>query len=225
MKTRKILFYLLMFLPLPVTLAALPFLPDRIPAHYGADNLVDRWGSKYESLLLPVMTVLFGLFMLGIAKYAARQEKTGQSNEKATLLGGIFALLLFNALTVYFLYTDFRQVEDLGSVPVDLMQLVFTLVGLMLIGVGNIAPKLRKNSVIGFRVPWSMKSERAWKKCQRFSGLVSILTGVLMIAACLFTRGFACMGLSLGILLIPLPVELFYAWRVARSEKNGPAEE
>lgn len=105
------------------------------------------------------------------------------------------------------------------------MQLVFTLVGLMLIGVGNIAPKLRKNSVIGFRVPWSMKSERAWKKCQRFSGLVSILTGVLMIAACLFTRGFACMGLSLGILLIPLPVELFYAWRVARSEKNGPAEE
>lgn len=109
--------------------------------------------------------------------------KNGTEQRKSHAPWGIFALLLFNALTVYFLYTDFRQVEDLGSVPVDLMQLVFTLVGLMLIGVGNIAPKLRKNSVIGFRVPWSMKSERAWKKCQRFSGLVSILTGVLMIAA------------------------------------------
>ena len=33
---------------------------DQIPAHYGADNQVDRWGSKYESLIFPLLTILFG---------------------------------------------------------------------------------------------------------------------------------------------------------------------
>ena len=41
------IYYVIMFLPLIVTLEALPFLPEQIPAHYGFDNKVDRWGSKY----------------------------------------------------------------------------------------------------------------------------------------------------------------------------------
>lgn len=59
MKTKKWLYYTLM-LPLAATLIALPLLPDQIPAHYGADNQVDRWGSKYESLIFPLLTILFG---------------------------------------------------------------------------------------------------------------------------------------------------------------------
>ena len=47
MKIKKILCYILTFLPLVVTMIALPFLPEQIPAHYGMDNQVTRWGSKY----------------------------------------------------------------------------------------------------------------------------------------------------------------------------------
>jgi len=49
MKKKKIIFYGLMFLPLIVVLIALQFLPEQIPAHYGFDNQVTRWGSKYET--------------------------------------------------------------------------------------------------------------------------------------------------------------------------------
>ena len=52
MKNKK-LYYILMFLPLVASLIALQFLPDVIPAHYNIDNVVDRWGSKYEILILP----------------------------------------------------------------------------------------------------------------------------------------------------------------------------
>ena len=75
MKTKKWLYYTLMLLPLAATLIALPLLPDQIPAHYGADNQVDRWGNKYESLIFPLLTILFGFFMMAMAKYAAKQEK------------------------------------------------------------------------------------------------------------------------------------------------------
>lgn len=47
MKKKKIV-YILMYLPLVVALIALPYLPEKIPAHYGFDNQVDRWGSKSE---------------------------------------------------------------------------------------------------------------------------------------------------------------------------------
>ena len=40
-----ILYVFLMLLPLILTLAALPHLPEEIPAHYGFSGQVDRWGS------------------------------------------------------------------------------------------------------------------------------------------------------------------------------------
>ena len=64
MKKQRTIFYILMFLPAPVTLVSLLFLPDQIPAHYGFDNQVTRWGSKYETLIFPVITIIFGLIML-----------------------------------------------------------------------------------------------------------------------------------------------------------------
>ncbi len=77
---KRVIFCLLMFLPLLAVLIALPFLPDEIPAHYGFSGQVDRWGSKYETLYFPVLTLLFGFFMLGMARVAVKQEKDGKNN-------------------------------------------------------------------------------------------------------------------------------------------------
>ena len=68
MKKKMVVFYSLMFLPLAVVLIALQFLPEQIPAHYDMNNQVTRWGSKYETLIFPVITVLFGYFMLAMYK-------------------------------------------------------------------------------------------------------------------------------------------------------------
>ena len=58
-----ILYVFLMLLPLILTLAALPHLPEEIPAHYGFSGQVDRWGNKYEALIFPVITICFGALM------------------------------------------------------------------------------------------------------------------------------------------------------------------
>ena len=89
MKGKRIVFGILMFLPLAVVLVALPFLPDQIPAHYGFDNQVTRWGSKYEALLLPILTIVLGLFLLAMARYAAKHEESGKNNENVCLITGI----------------------------------------------------------------------------------------------------------------------------------------
>ena len=66
-KTIK-LFYTLMFLPLIVSIVALIFLPDLIPAHYNIKNEIDRWGSKYEILIILIIIILLGKFLLFMRK-------------------------------------------------------------------------------------------------------------------------------------------------------------
>lgn len=75
MKKKMVVFYSLMFLPLAVVLIALQFLPELIPAHYDMNNQVTRWGSKYETLIFPVITVLFGYFCLPWLSYPQNKKK------------------------------------------------------------------------------------------------------------------------------------------------------
>ena len=127
-----------MYLPLVVTLVALQYLPDKIPAHYGFDNQVTRWGSKYEALLYPIATVLMGYFLLVMSRVAAKQEEHGENNKKIIIVTGILVLILFNVVNGYSLYTDFNKVENLSSLPLDINQLIFGIVGVLMIVTGNI---------------------------------------------------------------------------------------
>lgn len=197
-------------------MAALPVLPDQIPAHYDYSGQVTRWGSKYEALILPAVTLLFGLFMLGMARFCARREENGHSNEKVCLVMGIVSMLLFDGMTGFFLYTAFGGVESLSSVRIDINQLVCGLLGLSMVVVGNVMPKLRMNSLMGLRTGWSMKNETTWKKSQRFGGISFIIGGLAIILFCFWLKGTACFWTAMGILILLSVMDVWYTYRIAK---------
>lgn len=216
MKTKKIIYFILMYLPLVVALIALQYLPSKIPAHYGFDNQITRWGSKYEALLFPIVTVLIGGFLLAMAKLGAKQEENGKNNENVIIIGGILVLILFNTLNGYSLYTAFNKIENLSSVPLDVNQLVFGIVGVLMIVVGNIMPKLRMNSIVGLRTHWSMKNEVTWKKCQRIGGISFIVGGFIILGVCLATKGTPCLLSVLGIWVILIVIDVLFTYKIAK---------
>ena len=59
--------------------------------HYNITGEIDRFGSKYENLLLPFFSVLMGFMMTGMAKYHKRRGERG--NEKTLVITGIFCVL------------------------------------------------------------------------------------------------------------------------------------
>lgn len=216
MKTKRVLYVVLMLLPLVMTLAALPLLPEQIPAHYGPDNVVTRWGSKYETLVFPAMSILFGLLMLLIARAAGKQENGGGNNARICMTAGAWGLVLFNGMTAYFLGTDFAQLEDLSQAAVDLDSLMWSVLGVGLIVLGNIMPRTKRNSLLGLRTVWSMSSEQAWKKSQRFGGIVSMVSGAAVIAVCLAADGTLCTVACLGILLAMAAADVSYSYLAAK---------
>lgn len=216
MKGKKIVYFILMFLPLVATLVLLPLFPEQIPAHYGADGQVTRWGSKWELIILPAATLLMAGFFPLVAKLVRAAEPDGKNNEKILLISGCATLLLFNVMTGYFLYTAYHQLENLSEFPVDINRIVFVALGIVLIIVGNVMPKARMNSLCGLRTPWSMKNEVTWKKSQRFGGISFVVAGVAMAVVSLLTHGWICFALAMGILLIVAVVDVIYTYRVAK---------
>ncbi len=216
MKTKKTVFYILMYLPLVVTLIALPYLPEKIPAHYGFDNQVDRWGSKYEALLFPIISILMGYYLLGMAKLAAKKEEYGENNKNVIMIVGILLLILFNALNIHSLYTSLNKVENLSSVSLDIGQLAFGIIGVLMIVTGNVMPKLRMNSMIGLRTHWSMKNEVTWKKSQHIGGISFIVGGIIIIGICIAMKGTPCLLSVLGVWAILIVVDVSLTYRVAK---------
>ncbi len=217
MKPRKILYILFLLLPLILTLAALPFLPDTIPAHYNFQGQVDRWGSKYETLVFPALNLSVGLIMLLTARLTARDEKDGENNYKICILAGFLSMGFFTAMTVFFLCLDFAQAETMTSLPMELNSLIWAGLGVMQILLGNVMPKARRNSLLGLRTAWSQSSEEAWKKSQRFGGILSIAAGIAMIAFSFLLKGMTCMYVCLGLLAVEVAADVVYSYFAAKS--------
>ena len=216
MKTKKIIYFALMFLPLLITVAALPFLPEKIPAHYNFAGEIDRWGSKFETLIFPAVTIAMGFFMLFMAKISAKDEN-GKTNEKIVFYTGMGISLWFTAMHVISIYKAFSAAGSLGfSANVDINSLFCVLMGTGLAITGLFMPKLRKNSLIGLRTSWSMKNEITWEKSQRFGGISFMVCGALMIVAGLFLEELAAMFVALGLLITDTIICVIYSYKIAK---------
>ncbi len=166
-------------IPTAAVLIALQFLPAEIPAHYDINMNIDRWGSKYESLIMPAATILMSAFMYGMSRFAAKQEN-GAGNEKVMMICGISFNLLFLAMTIWSLVLAFNAVSGREINGVLSVKIIFIFAGIAIAVVGNFMPKCRLNSLVGLRTRWSTANEDVWFKCQRFGGVLFVICGIMM---------------------------------------------
>lgn len=165
--------------PLITVLIALHFLPETIPAHYDLYMNIDRWGSKYESLLMPAATLLMSVFMYGMSHFSAKQEN-GKSNQKVLLISGTALNIFFTIMTVWSLWSAFNALGGSKKSVEISVNIIFIAAGIVMVVIGNFLPKCKLNSVIGLRTKWSAANEDVWFKCQRFGGVLFVVCGILM---------------------------------------------
>lgn len=211
-KTKEVLYKILTRLPLAVTLTSFFFMPDEVPVHFGINNQVDRWGSKYELLILPFVTIVIGIVFLLIARHLDKKEDNGSNNYNVMTTVGIAILALFNILTYYTLYMVFIQVQNLGTPKIDMFSLLTFTFGIVFIIIGNVVPKTKMNHFLGLRTKWSMSSEEAWKKSQRFGGYTMIITGLITIILSLVLNGSASIFAMIITLIAMAIVDAAYSY-------------
>ena len=235
MKTAKRILWITAFVSLVGTAAVLPLMPERVPMHYNAAWEIDRWGSKYENLLLPLMTVGMALFFAALASYYERKSKENAddkesvqaaSNAKVMWIVGAAVTVFFTAMQGMILYAAYHGAASDGSAQAEnISRVTFVLTGALYIVLGNYMPKTRRNSTVGLRVSWSMYNDNTWRKCNRFGGIVMMLTGVATMVTALLADVLPTVFLMLGYLMAATAIMLVYARRVYRAEIRSGGKE
>lgn len=187
--------------------------PEQIPAHYDSRGQVDRWGSKYEYILLPVINLIFTGSMAYLAR---REEKQGRDMNAGVILGmTAIVLLMFNLIWVVFMALAMK-----GGVqtPGLAIKTVTILLALSLVPLGNKMPKSTRNSAYGLRTSWSMASDRCWQKSQRVAGYTFVIGGIGGSVLCALLPALWCGWAFLVVMACVVLAAMAVSRRVCREE-------
>ena len=217
MKIKKVLLISFAVLPLIVSLIALVFLPEKIPAHYGVNFTVDRYGSKFEVLIFPIIILALSLIFLLPGLFMKNEL-----NKKFMLNFGLAFVLFLNALDYFILFIQANNITDINSGAFKVERILLLIFGIFFIFIGNLMPMSRRNSVVGLRTRWSMTNDTVWKKCQIFGGISMIILGaVFMVIAFIYPS----IPLMIGLLIITAVTDTIYTYAAAKKYGNKENKE
>ncbi|MGK8517714.1 SdpI family protein [Staphylococcus arlettae] len=186
-------------------LIVLPFLPDAIPMQYNDSGDVNWSANKYFAFIISIAIMLFCYIITNI-KLATDKSQNKFSNMKS--LNNIL-----NPLVLAFLYFIFLIIifNALGfSISVNFI--IPTMIGLLLIVIGNYLPKVPKNNTLGIINKWTKDNEFVWKKTHRLVAYIYIIVGLLLFILGLLSVINSVITISLVVILVLFP--FFYSWYI-----------
>lgn len=171
-------------------------MPDTVPIHFNISGDADSMGSRYVYLIFPFLAALMAAFMVIMAR-----TRKDPAEEKVLVITGAAITAMFISLNALFSIIAIRYDTTSVALP-DVNRIILAVTGLFLAVISNFMPKLRKNHIIGLRTPWSMKSDEAWRKSQRFGGITGMICGCIMLISTVFAKGTAAACVLLALIVI-----------------------
>jgi len=200
---------ILTFLPILLALCVVWYAPETIASRFDLEGNVVATASRWTILILPI----FILFLSGLIKWIDCKGLVGSQNKEISRYIFRVTLLLFNAIAFFqffLILTGYSMVSQMG-------RLMAFLIGLFMIFIGNVSPKIKEtNKHFGFRVPWIMKNDEAFRKTQRFFGFASTISGVIFILISLFMVNQLAMLLVSVVLLLTIGITAVYSYKISK---------
>ena len=149
----------------------LPDLPAKVPVHWNAQGVADRYGSPWELFVVgPVMMLGFVALFAALPWLSPKRFAVGDFERTYLNLMLILEALFFYLFLIVLWAASGGELEMTRSL-LGGVALVFVLVG-------NLLGKVRRNFFIGIRTPWTLASERVWYATHRL-GARTLVAGAL----------------------------------------------
>ena len=231
----KKVMWIISFVSLIVTAVVLQFLPESIPMHQDLSGNIDRWGSRNESLIFPVIILALSLFWTLFMMYYEKKAKNAPDEKEAAgakanakVLGIVGALMagMFTVMQFFMLYNSYKAVPGAQKETMDIGKVSVILMGIVFIIAGNFMTKTRINGSVGVRISWSMYNDNTWRKTNRFGAVVLMIIGALTVIAAVFMKSsLAATFVGLGLIIAAAVVILIYAHKVYKDEIRTEKED
>jgi uncharacterized membrane protein len=155
-------------------------LPQTVPMHYGFNGKVDRYGDKSELVTLQAILLGVPLFVYLLLKFLPlfdpkKQIKYGESTFQKLAFG---VVLFITALNIVIIFSTAHH-----GFKID--KLIFPLIGLMFVFLGNIMNSIKPNYYAGIRTPWTLENEDNWRATHRLASKIWFFGGIVVTIATL----------------------------------------
>ncbi len=168
-----------------------------------------------DAFFLPAAALVLLLIFKQVAAKDPRRENYARFHSTFELLLNVTVVVLFGLQLL--LHGWLIVFHRLGPKP-GLALVPTTLAGLALVVVGNVLPRVRPNSAVGIRTPWTLRDERTWTRVHRIGGYLLVGLGLAFVAVTLidFRKVWWVAVPGIILTLIGLPFLSLILWRSRR---------
>lgn len=177
---------LVLVLTVVITLVAYPMMPEAVASHWNAAGELDGTMPKFWGLIfIPLLTFVFCALFAVLPRIDPLRKNylKFQSWYEGFILA--LAAFFFVIQLQIILWGIGTQVSPNLTMPV--------MIGILFICIGFLTEHAEPNWFVGIRTPWTLSSEKVWKKTHerggilfKLAGLVSMVGAVAGIYAWLF---------------------------------------
>ena len=200
-KKELILSCLATLIPVFIGLILWNKLPDTVPSHFGVNGEADAYSSKVFMVFIPSLIMLCANIFCFVVTMADKKNKA-QNPKVVKLILCIMPILsiLVNSF-VYFSIFD---------ITFGVSSLVFLILGITFILMGNYMPKVKQNFTIGIKIKWTLFSEENWNKTHRFAGKIWVIVGIFSVISIFLPKSVAPYTVFLFVIAALIP--MFYSY-------------
>ena len=180
MKKSKLfhLFFPFIMMAIPWVYLALIWnnLPVTIPTHFGLNGLPDKFGSRNEIFLAPIIFSVMGIgiyFLLNNIYRIDPKKKYTPSTSAVLSKIAIIIVILFSAVALFICYWTLKGKAE----GIHIFYFSFSLFFAYL---GNLMHSIKPNYFVGIRVPWALENEENWKKTHQLASKLWFIGGLAL---------------------------------------------
>lgn len=188
-------------------------LPEKVPIHWDYKGEINGWGTKYSLIglvfLLPVLTYFL---MLVIPKIDPKK--------RIELMGGKYYQIKF-VLVIFMSILAIYIIQSSKSQTLSSPSIVFVLIGLLFMALGNYFKVIKQNYFLGIKTPWTLESEEIWKLTHILAGKLWIVGGLLIVISSLVIPENVNFYIFISITAIISIVPIVYSYLIFKKLNNS----
>ncbi|GMA64116.1 SdpI family protein [Alicyclobacillus fastidiosus] len=149
-------------------------LPNQIATHFNANGQPNSFSSRLKGIItVPLIMLAIMILWQFVWRIDPKRKNYASFWSTYRTVGGIVVLCL--GAVQFWVLTYALQSEWASA------RILPTVIGVILLLLANVLPRLQSNWVVGIRTPWSLSSEESWRKTHRLAGNLGVPMGIIIV--------------------------------------------
>lgn len=190
------IYWAVALVPFLISISCYSRLPELVPTHWGADNMVNGYSSRNMAAFgIPAFMLLMAVLVNVIYRIDPKRENINRSRELKQILRWFVVILAVLVQTI-------TMLSGIGM-KINVGTVVSVPMGFFFVALGNYLPKCRQNYSMGIKLPWTLADEDNWNRTHRLAGYVWTAGGILMVILGFFHLSKLYFTIFTAMVLIP----------------------